>query len=197
MRGVCACIWGQGWWGLRVGVVVTWDGRRGEGSLPCDLLHPVKLLSRFVLHTMLLLLPTVPLPYPEALPPHMYWTHTTALTSASTSPHPTPPAQPDLQARPRQVPQHITDPSCLSLHSVSFPPLLTLSSLLFSLFLPPKPHFHSLTFKQPDHAKYPSMKLAYAAGRAGGTMTGVLSAANEQVGPGFTIGVRGLMCDRT
>jgi 1-deoxy-D-xylulose 5-phosphate reductoisomerase len=40
----------------------------------------------------------------------------------------------------------------------------------------------SLTFKQPDHAKYPSMNVAYAAGRAGGTMTGVLSAANEQVG---------------
>eukprot|EP00775_Hariotina_reticulata_P009654 gene9654-9814_t len=39
---------------------------------------------------------------------------------------------------------------------------------------------NSLTFKQPDHEKYPSMELAYAAGRAGGTMTGVLSAANEQ-----------------
>lgn len=37
-----------------------------------------------------------------------------------------------------------------------------------------------LTFKKPDNAKYPSMDLAYAAGRAGGTMTGVLSAANEQ-----------------
>lgn len=37
-----------------------------------------------------------------------------------------------------------------------------------------------LTFRKPDHAKYPSMELAYAAGRAGGTMTGVLSAANEQ-----------------
>ena len=37
-----------------------------------------------------------------------------------------------------------------------------------------------LTFRTPDHAKYPSMKIAYAAGRAGGTMTGVLSAANEQ-----------------
>nr|QBP34360.1 plastid 1-deoxy-D-xylulose 5-phosphate reductoisomerase [Ulva prolifera] len=37
-----------------------------------------------------------------------------------------------------------------------------------------------LTFKKPDHAKYPSMQLAYAAGRAGGTMTGVLSAANEK-----------------
>jgi DXP reductoisomerase C-terminal domain len=31
-----------------------------------------------------------------------------------------------------------------------------------------------LTFKEPDHAKYPSMQLAYAAGRAGGTMTGAL-----------------------
>lgn len=38
----------------------------------------------------------------------------------------------------------------------------------------------SLTFKAPDNAKYPSMDLAYAAGRAGGTMTGVLSAANEK-----------------
>lgn len=38
-----------------------------------------------------------------------------------------------------------------------------------------------LTFKEPDTAKYPAMGLAYAAGRAGGTMTGVLSAANEQV----------------
>ena len=37
-----------------------------------------------------------------------------------------------------------------------------------------------LTFKTPDNAKYPAMDLAYAAGRAGGTMTGVLSAANEQ-----------------
>ena len=38
-----------------------------------------------------------------------------------------------------------------------------------------------LTFRSPDNAKYPAMDLAYAAGRAGGTMTGVLSAANEQV----------------
>ncbi|MED6106008.1 hypothetical protein PIB30_000794 [Stylosanthes scabra] len=38
----------------------------------------------------------------------------------------------------------------------------------------------SLTFKAPDNVKYPSMNLAYAAGRAGGTMTGVLSAANEK-----------------
>ena len=43
--------------------------------------------------------------------------------------------------------------------------------------------------RQPDHAKYPSMKVAYAAGRAGGTMTGVMSAANEQVGAG--VGARG------
>ena len=38
-----------------------------------------------------------------------------------------------------------------------------------------------LTFKAPDNAKYPAMQLAYSAGRSGGTMTGVLSAANEQV----------------
>jgi hypothetical protein len=38
-----------------------------------------------------------------------------------------------------------------------------------------------LTFRAPDNAKYPAMQLAYAAGRMGGTMTGVLSAANEQV----------------
>ncbi|MBD2110596.1 MULTISPECIES: 1-deoxy-D-xylulose-5-phosphate reductoisomerase [Cyanophyceae] len=37
-----------------------------------------------------------------------------------------------------------------------------------------------LTFREPDHAKYPCMDLAYAAGRAGGTMTAVLNAANEQ-----------------
>lgn len=37
-----------------------------------------------------------------------------------------------------------------------------------------------LTFRKPDRQKYPAMDLAYAAGRAGGTMTGVLSAANEQ-----------------
>jgi len=42
-----------------------------------------------------------------------------------------------------------------------------------------------LTFRTPDHEKYPSMKIAYAAGRAGGTMTGVLSAANEQAVEAF------------
>ncbi|MBZ8180386.1 1-deoxy-D-xylulose-5-phosphate reductoisomerase [Oscillatoria salina] len=38
----------------------------------------------------------------------------------------------------------------------------------------------SLTFKEPDHQKYPCMQLAYAAGRAGGAMPAVLNAANEQ-----------------
>ena len=37
-----------------------------------------------------------------------------------------------------------------------------------------------MIFKEPDRANYPAMDVAYAAGRAGGTMTGVLSAANEQ-----------------
>jgi 1-deoxy-D-xylulose-5-phosphate reductoisomerase len=36
-----------------------------------------------------------------------------------------------------------------------------------------------LTFQKPDHAKYPCIELAYEAGRAGGTMTAVLNAANE------------------
>lgn len=38
----------------------------------------------------------------------------------------------------------------------------------------------SLTFQEPDAARYPCMGLAYAAGRAGGTMPAVLNAANEQ-----------------
>lgn len=37
-----------------------------------------------------------------------------------------------------------------------------------------------LTFREPDHDKYPCMQLAYAAGRAGGSMPAVLNAANEQ-----------------
>lgn len=37
-----------------------------------------------------------------------------------------------------------------------------------------------LTFKSPDHQKYPCMQLAYAAGSAGGSMPAVLNAANEQ-----------------
>lgn len=38
----------------------------------------------------------------------------------------------------------------------------------------------NLTFRAPDHQKYPCMKLAYAAGQAGGSMPAVLNAANEQ-----------------
>ena len=37
-----------------------------------------------------------------------------------------------------------------------------------------------LTFREPDHQKYPCMQLAYAAGRAGGCMPAILNAANEQ-----------------
>ena len=37
-----------------------------------------------------------------------------------------------------------------------------------------------LSFRAPDQQKYPCMELAYAAGRAGGTMPVVLNAANEQ-----------------
>jgi 1-deoxy-D-xylulose-5-phosphate reductoisomerase len=38
----------------------------------------------------------------------------------------------------------------------------------------------SLSFRPPDASRYPCMDLAYAAGRAGGTMPAVLNAANEQ-----------------
>ncbi len=38
----------------------------------------------------------------------------------------------------------------------------------------------SLTFREPDHQKYPCMQLAYAAGRAGGCLPAILNAANEQ-----------------
>jgi len=37
----------------------------------------------------------------------------------------------------------------------------------------------TLTFNRPDFEKYPCIALAYEAGRAGGTMTSVLNAANE------------------
>jgi len=37
-----------------------------------------------------------------------------------------------------------------------------------------------LDFREPDRAKYPCMELAYAAGRAGGTMPAAMNAANEQ-----------------
>ena len=37
----------------------------------------------------------------------------------------------------------------------------------------------SLTFTKPDTEEYPCIRLAYEAGRAGGTMTAVLNAANE------------------
>lgn len=38
----------------------------------------------------------------------------------------------------------------------------------------------NLSFTAPDHHKYPCMSLAYAAGRASGSMPAVLNAANEQ-----------------
>jgi 1-deoxy-D-xylulose-5-phosphate reductoisomerase len=37
-----------------------------------------------------------------------------------------------------------------------------------------------LTFRKPDHEKYPCMQLAYAIGRAGGCMPAIMNAANEQ-----------------
>ncbi|KAG7363358.1 1-deoxy-d-xylulose-5-phosphate reductoisomerase [Nitzschia inconspicua] len=42
-----------------------------------------------------------------------------------------------------------------------------------------------MTFMKPDHEKYPCIRLAYDAGRAGGTMTAVLNAANEMANEMF------------
>ncbi len=42
-----------------------------------------------------------------------------------------------------------------------------------------------MTFMKPNHDKYPCIKLAYEAGRAGGTMTAVLNAANEMANEMF------------
>lgn len=62
-------------------------------------------------------------------------------------------------------------------------PLVYSISWPHRLRMPYKPldlaELSSLTFKAPDHEKYPCIGLAYAAGRAGGTMTAVLNAANE------------------
>lgn len=62
--------------------------------------------------------------------------------------------------------------------------------LLYSLSWPERIHTDwkpldlvksgDLTFREPDHEKYPCMNLAYAVGRAGGSMPAVLNAANEQ-----------------
>ena len=41
------------------------------------------------------------------------------------------------------------------------------------------PYGSTLTFAEPDHANFPSLKLAYRAAEAGGTMPAVLNGANE------------------
>ncbi|GKY98479.1 hypothetical protein MPSEU_000805200 [Mayamaea pseudoterrestris] len=62
-------------------------------------------------------------------------------------------------------------------------PLVYSVSWPHRLKMPYKPldlaELSTLTFAKPDHEKYPCIGLAYAAGRAGGTMTAVLNAANE------------------
>lgn len=62
-------------------------------------------------------------------------------------------------------------------------PLVYSISWPHRLKLPYKPldlaELKSLTFSKPDTDKYPCIRLAYEAGRTGGTMTAVLNAANE------------------
>jgi len=62
-------------------------------------------------------------------------------------------------------------------------PLVYSVSWPHRLKMPYKPldlaELSTLTFMKPDREKYPCIELAYEAGRAGGTMTAVLNAANE------------------
>uniref|UniRef100_A0A7S1BFV4 1-deoxy-D-xylulose 5-phosphate reductoisomerase, apicoplastic n=1 Tax=Corethron hystrix TaxID=216773 RepID=A0A7S1BFV4_9STRA len=62
-------------------------------------------------------------------------------------------------------------------------PLVYSVSWPHRLRMPYKPldlaELSQLTFMKPDRKKYPCIDLAYSAGRAGGTMTAVLNAANE------------------
>jgi len=62
-------------------------------------------------------------------------------------------------------------------------PLVYSVSWPHRLKMPYKPldlaELSKLTFMAPDHEKYPCIRLAYDAGRTGGTMTAVLNAANE------------------
>lgn len=51
----------------------------------------------------------------------------------------------------------------------------------------------TLTFREPDHDRYPGMGLAYRAGRAGGTHPTVLNAANEEVVHQFLTGKLGFL----
>uniref|UniRef100_A0A7S2E4I9 1-deoxy-D-xylulose 5-phosphate reductoisomerase, apicoplastic n=1 Tax=Helicotheca tamesis TaxID=374047 RepID=A0A7S2E4I9_9STRA len=68
-------------------------------------------------------------------------------------------------------------------------PLVYSVSWPHRLKLPYKPldlaELSTLTFKRADNEKYPCIGLAYEAGRAGGTMTAVLNAANEMANEKF------------
>lgn len=68
-------------------------------------------------------------------------------------------------------------------------PLVYSVSWPHRLQMPYKPldlaELSTLTFSKPDHTKYPCIALAYEAGRAGGTMTAVLNAANEAANEKF------------
>merc|ERR1712176_498484 len=62
-------------------------------------------------------------------------------------------------------------------------PLVYSVSWPHRLRMPYKPldlaQISTMTFMKPDYEKYPCIALAYEAGRAGGTITAVLNAANE------------------
>ena len=51
----------------------------------------------------------------------------------------------------------------------------------------------TLTFENPDHEKFPSLRLAREAGRSGGTMPAVFNAANEVAVARFVSGKIGFL----
>jgi 1-deoxy-D-xylulose-5-phosphate reductoisomerase len=59
-------------------------------------------------------------------------------------------------------------------YALSYPKRLPLRTLKLDLIA-----LKQLDFRAPDFDRYPCLRMAYDAGRAGGTMTTVLNAANE------------------
>jgi 1-deoxy-D-xylulose-5-phosphate reductoisomerase len=55
------------------------------------------------------------------------------------------------------------------------------------------PKIGTLTFEQPDHERFPSLRLAHEAGRLGGTMPAVFNAANEVAVARFVDGSIGFL----
>lgn len=82
--------------------------------------------------------------------------------------------------------------ACLSLPDMRLPILYALSypeRLVTRLPRLDLARQRQLTFEEPDMERFPALKLAYAAGRTGGTMPAVLNAANEVAVAAFLDGL--------